>query len=231
MKKIGIFAVLCGLAVGVQPVLADPINVSFASIGGADIVFKNGTFAFQNSTNKKNGTYGYDFSINGNSSTLSGDSEGDLGYLTGTFNIGAITLGATQDTAKVTGNGTLNISDGTDLFSANLAWKEIIDDSSGDGGLLAVVNLTGISYSGSSADLRALQNSVDQKAVLSFSFTPAETLTQLKAATGKGITNTFSGQISALPEPGFYGVLCVALMSLAGAGKVVAAKARQSRKS
>lgn len=225
MRRIGILAVLIVLAVSAQTAMADTISVGFESIVGAKISFKNGEITFTTPTKNPNSN----FQING-SNNLPGDSLGDFGKLSGTFTIGAITTIGTQQTAPVSGSGLLTINDGTDTFSANLQWDEI--EQQGTAGNLndaGVVNLSNVTYSGSSADLLALKNSIDQTAVLSFSFTPAKSLTALKT-TKTAITQTFSGQISALPEPGFYGVLCVALMSLVGAGKVVAAKARRSQK-
>jgi hypothetical protein len=229
MKKIGIAAVLFGLAAVAQTAMADNIGLTFSSIPGGAIDFKNETFYFSPATSAPN------FWITDSNSLLK-DSIGDFGKLSGgPFTIGAITTvgtGATaQSTAMVTGTGSLTISDGTDTLSAQLQWDEI--KQQGTAGNLndqGVVNLSNITYSGSSADLLALENSVDQTAVLSFSFTPYKSLETLKSTTSL-IHTGFAGSISSLPEPGFYGVLCVALISLVGAGKVVAAKARRSQKS
>jgi hypothetical protein len=175
------------------------------------IQFNGGSDSFQlNPTGAPTG--GNQFQItgvqNGVSSAADSAVEGLGGYVTGgPWSYGTITtsgLGGNTQSASVTGGGTLTIPDGTghDL-TGTINWITIEtvvgNASSVNGGLL--VNVTGLSYSGSLTDLENLVASSFGTMDLSFGFSPAKTLTQL--STGTGHYNTaYSGNITgAVPEP------------------------------
>jgi len=129
-----------------------------------------------------------------NFEVTSGTASGLLGEITGTFTIGAAGI-----ISPVSGTGSFIIHDGLNPFTASLTWSDL--GVLGSGGILNVsgtVNLVGITYLGSNADLLALKNAGSAINVLSFQFTSAVSASALK--TGKYSTS-FSGSISTVPVP------------------------------
>ena len=116
----------------------------------------------------------------------------------------------------MTGTGSFRIFDGTNLFTADVAWVDITTVL-GLGGLnaSATVNLTNISYAGSNAALTALVTGTGPSALITFQFTPPQSLTQL---TTDGATNftSFSGEVSLesgggdIPTPAPAGIILLA---------------------
>ena len=64
--------------------------------------------------------------------------------------------------------------------------------------LMGTINLTGLTYSGNNSDLMQLASAGDATDVVTFQFTPAETLWQLQAA--NGLSTSYSGSISTVSE-------------------------------
>ena len=126
----------------------------------------------------------------------SGTASGLVGQLAGTYTIGTITTSGNVNSAPVTGSGTLTIFDGANTFTATATWVDV--QQVGTGGSLnmnGAVNLTGVSYAGTNADLRALANAGSGFNVLSFHLKPGKSLSGL--ATGPGSFQTsFSGSFS-----------------------------------
>jgi hypothetical protein len=203
MKKTtrSIFAVLAALSLTM--VLSAPkaqaLAINFGSTPGATVQF-NGT----------GDTFSFNNLPGGNSLSIStvnngaGDSVGDLGFMTGSWNIGAITVVGGDQTAPVTGVGSLTIHGGGGFdLTATLTWDKI--RSSGTGGIInvdGVVNLTGISYAGLQADLVALKNAGSAIEVVTFQFAPGKSLTDL-TANGTTLATSFSGTIATVPDGGF----------------------------
>jgi hypothetical protein len=175
---------------------ADQLNLNFASVPGASVDFNgtNSTFTFVSS-----GGAGFNITL----SNMSGDSVGDTGTISGTFTIGAITTVGGVQTATVTGSGMLDISDGTHDLTATLQWVNVqTQDTAGNFNTSGTVNLSSVTYTGSSQDLLALANGSNPAAIASFSLNPGQSLTQLTTS-GKDITTGYSGVFSAaVPEPG-----------------------------
>jgi hypothetical protein len=123
-----------------------------------------------------------------------------LGSISGTFNMGTIS----GNQATVTGSGTLTIADGHgNNLTGSISWSTIGQIGQGDIlNLNGIINLSSISYSGTSVDLKALANVSAGIQTVSFSFAGSpESLAQLAAG---GVTDGFSGQISStspVPEP------------------------------
>src|ERR1700722_18715088 len=64
--------------------------------------------------------------------------------------------------------------------------------------LMGVINLTGITYGGTNVDLGTLAADHNASDVVTFQFTPAESLGQLVTTGG---VSSYSGSINAVPEP------------------------------
>ena len=97
---------------------------------------------------------------------------------------------------------TITINDGTALLTGSINWVEITTIN--NGGILndsAVVNVTGLSYSGVNQDLVSLATLAggDGSLNLSFSFTSGGMLTDL--TDGGTYGTSYSGSIAAVPEP------------------------------
>jgi hypothetical protein len=191
-------------AVSLQTVGATPLSLGFSSIPGSLIDFDGaGNFTFSNS-----GTN--DFQIN-NDQGGTNSALGLFGNLSGTFAIGVISGGGTF--APVTGTGSLIIHDGVNDLTASVDWVDIT--TSGTGSTLnsnAVANLTGITYSGTNADLLTIKNSLVASGTLSFTFNPAVSLSDLKS-NGTHAT-TYSGTLTATPEPMTFSLLGAGLLGL-----------------
>jgi hypothetical protein len=175
---------------------AKAITLNFQGLDGTVINFAtNSTFNFTS-------IGGYQFSI---SSVLGGvgDSEGLDGFLSpgGPFTIGAITVAGGLQSAPVTGTSTLHITDNATLdLTGTINWVNIATISvAGVLNLNGQVNLTAITYSGTNSDLQALAAAGAGEDVVTFQFVPPQTLTQLTTTGGQ---TSYSGSISAVPEPG-----------------------------
>jgi hypothetical protein len=121
----------------------------------------------------------------------------------GPWAFGPITVNGIVQTANVTTTtGKFAIDDGTGtLLTGNVDWVQVFTIGA-TGGLNAgaTVNITGMSYAGSNAALLALlQNAGTGTMDLSFQFASSESLTQL--ADGATIGTSYSGSLTAVPEP------------------------------
>jgi hypothetical protein len=182
------------------------LTLNFANLDHTAVNFAGGSFSFSS-------TNGYQFSITTVNNGV-GDSVGLDGYVTpgGPFTIGAITISGPIQSAPVTGTGTLHITDNqaTDL-TGTIQWLDIT--TLGVGGVLdlnGTVNLTGLTYSGTNNDLSALAAAGAASDVITFQFTPAKTLTQLK---NDGGSTSYSGTI-VVPEPGTVTLVGMGLLGL-----------------
>ena len=196
--------------------LCASVAFDFSSFGSALISFQGtgDTLQFTHDFS------GFDFRI-----TNAGDPglNGMLGRIDGTFTIGPIsTVGSVQE-APITGFGQLMIANGTAVpFTAKLAWSSIL--TIGTAGVLnppGAFNLSDFSYHGTNASLQSLATNTMGVDTVSFQFLPVASLSQL---TLDGTTHftTFSGSISAVPEPAFF----AALMGAAALLAVVTARRR-----
>jgi hypothetical protein len=172
------------------------ITLNFQALDGTVINFgTNSTFGFTS-------TNGYQFSISSVQGGV-GDSVGDNGYVApgGPFTIGAITIVGGLQSATVTGTSTLHITDNATLdLTGTINWVSIATISvAGVLDLNGQVNLTAITYSGTNSDLNALAAAGSGTDVVTFQFVPAKTLTQLTTTGGQ---TSYSGSITAVPEPG-----------------------------
>ena len=198
------------------------ITLSFANVVGANVEFLgiNDTFHFNPGSSLLN-----QFRITASDGV--GDSVTDMGRINGTFHIGAITINGGLQTAPVTGVGSVVIHDGSGFdMSASLVWNEIqTSGTAGSLNLTGLLNLSSVTYHGAQSDLHAMAAPHVGTAVLSFTFIPARTLTQLTANASDKKTS-FSGTLNAqtIPDGG-------ATLMMLGAGIVGMAFAGRSRKS
>jgi hypothetical protein len=191
-KKIVVIFLL-SLAVSVASTQA--ITLNFANLANTAVNF-NGTGGFNFSS-----TNGYQFDI----TTVSGgagDSITDDGYIStsGPFMIGSITTNGFEQTANVTGSGTLYITDPSSLnLTGTIQWDNITTFfDSGILDLTGTINLTGITYSGSSSDLSALAAAGQASDTVTFQFDPAVPLSELATTIE---STSYSGTIYAVPVP------------------------------
>jgi hypothetical protein len=206
MKRLILPALLAVALPGVErQAHATYINLGFAASPGANLQFngndpgagQTGSFSFLN-----NGS-GNAIMIVGSDGT--GDSTGTMGTISGSFNIGAITTSGSTQSAPVTGTGTISIADGSGGFlTGTIDWLNISTFGGSIGGLntAALVNLSNISYSGSSLqDFLDFGSNSGGEATLQFVFSTPRSLTQL---TQNGTTTNalaFSGSLSNAPVP------------------------------
>lgn len=201
---------VAGLALLVASSQGQGLTLNFAANTGTDIQFNGASDSFQFTT----GSGAYQWHI----TTESGGSSavGLMGsFNNGPFSYGSITTtgsGLTQvQQAPVTSLATLVINDGTVNLSGTVNFESIATFYTSSGALNAnlMVNLTGLTYSGSNPDLQFLDANEPGTLSLSFQFSPGKTLTQLSTGTGPYVTS-YSGSLSVVPEP--------ATLALAGLG-------------
>lgn len=203
--RVGLVLLACCALIVVQQARA--LTLNFSNLDNTKVTFAGGAFSFSS-------TNGYQFSITTVNGGV-GDSVGLDGYVSpgGPFTIGAITITGPIQSAPVTGTGMLHITDAssTDLIGT-ITWVDIT--TFGVGGILnlnGTVNLTSITYPGGNNDLGALAGAGSASDVVTFQFVPAETLTQLKNTGG---STSYSGGITAIPEPSTVTLVGMGLMSL-----------------
>jgi hypothetical protein len=95
-----------------------------------------------------------------------------LGEITGTYTIGTVTTTGPFSLAPVSGTGAFVVHDGAGFdLKSTLVWVEI-DQLGGSGALnpFGVVNMTGVTYSGSNPDLLALRNAGSAQNIFTFQF-------------------------------------------------------------
>ncbi len=191
---------------------ASTVTIDFSNSTGAKINFPgNNTFFFT-----PNGSSDTNFTV------TDGTAAGLLGRIDGTYTIGTVSGpdGGGTSTANVTGSGTFNIFDGANTLTGSLTWVDI--SQKGTGSTLDVsgqVNLTGITYGGSNADLVALASNTSGITVLTFQFTPPKALSVLRSHTDGTYKTSFSGTVTATPEPSAIALLGAGLLMFVVVGR------------
>ncbi len=151
-----------------------------------------------------------------------GDTAGLTGTITGTYswtNAGITPEGGGTQ-APLSGSGTISISDGDghNLTGTVVSMEKIETNAAGDFmpvNDLLVLNLSGLSYSGTNADLLALATLDAGKAELDFTgnlVTTGNTLYSLQIGTE---TIAYTGDIKIVPLPGSVLLLGTGLLGLA----------------
>jgi hypothetical protein len=192
---------------------AGPVVFQFSSQPGGLINFSGGGFSFSPMSAMFGG---HDFI---GSFQVPSSPTVYLGDITGSYNIGPITVNGSVQTAPVTSSGTTQFvfmpMGGGSPFTADLNWMDIKTDGV-LGGLngMGQINLTNFSYAGSDPNLLMLANEGKGTVTLSFQFASQVTLTQL-AGSGSYSTS-YSGSLSTAPEPSTVALLGVGLVGLVG---------------
>jgi len=204
------------------PAGAQGISLNFSSTPGSTIQFNGAgdSFQFNNSTSTLfGGIFAGSQWLIGSEANGNGSALGLLGVVNnGPFSYGPITITGTEQSAAVTGPlGALVISSTSGNLTGEVNWAQIETfDFSGALNASLVVNVTGLTYSGSNADLLKLAAGGPTAMNLSFQFSPGETLTQLSSGTSP-FTTSYSGSISAVPEPTSFGSFLVGAFVLGSA--------------
>ena len=196
---------------------AEAQSLSFANLPGTSVSFGGGTFTFLNNSS------GYQFDITAFDAITNSPSVGLNGYLTNvdSFAIGTITTnfnggGFILESAPVLGSATLHITDASSNdLRGTIQWISITTVGSGGGSdgtldLQGSVNFTNITYSGTNSDLNALALAGAASDIITFQFTPGKTIDQLAGAGG---TSSYSGVITAVPEPSSWMLVAVGIGS------------------
>jgi len=179
-----------------QSARAEPVSFDFSSITGS-------TIRFIGTGNKIEFPATTDFVIIDASAASLVNLNGSIG---GTYVVGAISNPSpgVEQAPVTTTNGTFSVFDGAVALTADLDWKDILVYNGLSGVLngMGIVNLTNIAYTGTNAALAALRDGSQQTAIVTFQFSPLnkKTLTQLMTD-GQVNTTSFSGSVSAVPEP------------------------------
>jgi len=170
--------------------------------------FGSSTLTFQGTGNElyfSPDANGYDFQIS--NASIAG-LNGLFGTINGTFTIGTPVASGPVQQATVSGMGTLSVYDGQSSYlTANIWWGDAL--TVGAVGALNSndnTNVSHITYTGSNTALQQFASNTSGSDVVSFQFTPPESLMQLTQDGAVNIT-TYSGSLTAVPEPGTYALL------------------------
>jgi hypothetical protein len=198
-QKLALLVAALALAASVTTSQA-VLSLNFAGVVGSSIQFGGAASNFQ--LTPAPGSVGSPQFVINNTTGGTGSANGLFGWINGgPWSIGAVTVNGSVQTASVSGTGSLFIRDGSGVnLTGTINWVAIQTINS-IGGVNAdlTVNLTGMSYSGLNADLLTLANGKNGSVNLSFQFNPGQTLSQL--TTGTSQSTSFSGSITAIPEP------------------------------
>ena len=174
---------------------ANAITLDFANVVGGKVQMQGNSLSFVNAVS--GAAAGYSFQI-GNVTGGSEDSLGNYGRIDGNFNIGAITISGTTQTADVTGLGIVYINDGLLNLTGTIDWKMIkTEGTSSSLNLMGVLNFTDIKYTGTEQDLIDLAKAGVGSETLNFTFASGKSLTELTS--GTTYRTTFSGSIEGSP--------------------------------
>ena len=208
------------LALCFAPSARAGLVLDISAAPGADVEFTGSgtgaTVAFNN-----NGS-GQGFVIT--SSTGVGDSVGLFGTIGGSYSYASALITnpapGVEYALLSTSGGNLTITDASSLsLTGNIAGIDVA--TVGTGGAVnvnGVINLTGVSYSGTNADLDQLRNEAAAGGgilSISFQFGSATSLTQL-AGLGAPNSTSYSGTIATVPEPSSLALACFGAIAVAG---------------
>jgi hypothetical protein len=199
MKK---FASVLALAAGltfVNP--ASAVSIDIGSLDGAAIVFNgiSDSFTFLN-------VGGSSFSVllvDGDPFAPEVGLEGRIDGVFAISDVSPIIAGVQTATVTSSAGAKLVINDGANTFSGFINWIELRTEATGGNlNIAGAVNLTGISYSGSSSALLALAGeSQTASATLAFGFRPQMSISDLIDGVGTKATS-FEGTLANVPDAG-----------------------------
>ena len=198
------------LTVSAASVYAQTLTLSYGPLTGSAIIFggSSHTFNFTPGTVSSANPSGNQFDISSetlNGNLYAGTALGLQGNIfNGPFTYGPISVNGTIQTASVLSpSGMLDIYDGvggTLAGTVNFIDITTVGSAGGQVNDNLVINLTGITYSGSNPDLAFVKANQPGELDVSFQFSPGETLTQLSTGAGGAFTS-YNGSITVVPEP------------------------------
>ena len=205
MKAMNTKLIIGTMAAFLAPLVAHAISFDIHNVSGtsqptsANLHFLGDTtFTFDDATTGVGS--GHDFIVN--STSGAGDAFGLYGNISGTFTVGPSSGGAIESATVTSSPGaTLSIFDGVNTFSGLINWITLVrDDTSGNLNIAGAVNLTGITYSGTVADLIALKGANNSaSSVINFTFNPALSINDLRT---QNVKTSYSGDITSVPDAG-----------------------------
>lgn len=187
-----------------------PVNAAsfnFSSIPNAGIYFNGG------------GAFGFLNNSSGDSLVITdGSAAGLFGRINGGFSIGSVTVLPFGSTAPVSGTGSFIIEDGSDTFTSDIEWKNVIQTGTGSTiNFIGDVNMSNINYSGINTDLLELKEDGAGINTITFQFTNPFNLSVLKNT--ETITS-FSGSVASVNVPDGGGSLALFGLGLIGCGVI-----------
>jgi len=210
-----------GAVLGAPPQADAAIRLDFSSVVGGGITFDPtdvtppsngvGTFFFDHGILPGQTNSAFQITNHTGNTTPGIGALGLLGDITGTYNVGPITMPSanTEEAVIVDGAGATHLFTITDaggfVFSADVDWIKI--RTTGVGGLINAdgqVNLSNITYTGTNADLVQLKNEASPNsgiATISFQLASDASLTTLFTTNTSPTTTSFSGSVTSAPEP------------------------------
>jgi len=203
-RKLVLAVTIAGLLALNGSAQALALTLQFSNVGNATITFPgDGTFNFPDST-INGSTKDFDFKITGSDGT-DPHTVGLYGNIDDSFKIGDITnyLLPGFQSAPITGSGTFSIRDENNItLTATIRSLNSIFRAGGGSTINweGLANLSDITYTGSNSDLKFLKNGIDPVLTMSFTFTPAKTLKELKE--GASDSTSYSGTLYVVPLPG-----------------------------
>lgn len=190
------------------------LTLNFSSTPGSTIQFNGSSSSFS-----------FNPSINAGTQWQIGSQDGGTGAAialfgavnSGPFSYGPITTitssSGIDESATVTGPaGMLVINDGSGFdLTGNVNWVQVSTHNfAGAINSDLTINITGLSYAGSNADLQTLALGSAVSLGLTFQFAPGLTLSDLSSGTGIYKTS-YSGSLAVVPEPTTVGCLLLGL--------------------
>jgi hypothetical protein len=191
---------VAGLATLAASSYGQGLTLNFANNTATGIQFNGASDSFQFTS-----TNGYQWHVTTEAGGTSAEglfgSFGSVPFTYGPITSTGTGLTLVQQATVIGPLANLVINDGTGNLTGTVNFENIATFATATGDLNAnlLINLTGVTYTGSNPDLQFLTlqpGTLD----LSFNFSPGKTLTQLSSGTGPYLTS-YSGSLIVVPEP------------------------------
>ena len=198
------------------------LSLNYASSPGATIEFNGAADSFQFNPSTFAGFGGIFLGTQWYIGSETGGTDSATGLtgsvLNGPFSYRTIIVNGSEQTAIVTGPlGQMVINDGANIpLTGTVDWTTV--STFGDAGAINAsvqVNVTDLQYAGLNPDLQTLAAAGSGSMILTFQFSPGQTLTDLSSGDNSFITSYYFGSISTVvPEPSSVALGLVAFAGL-----------------